>query len=199
MMKKSAIPIVIALTTVAILIILSLAIPQNRDPIVHFPPDFTYTSVQISLDELLDEVNNQNFSLYLPSELPKDLELTNIYLKANPFIAIIVYSAEGNKDYKTAEFGIEIVRLGKDYTPTYEELYSQFDKTEDVTVLKINNWSAIVRENVHIGTQEYGYYTSIVEAYIEGNRYTFAGPNLSSDDLISIVESMRLLTPLLQV
>ncbi|MFW9905433.1 MAG: hypothetical protein ACFFFH_13920 [Candidatus Thorarchaeota archaeon] len=193
-MKKSIIPIVMALTTVIILIVLSLAIAPNRDPMLSYPPDFTRTSVQVSLDELLNVVDNQNFSLYLPSKLPKDLELTNIYLKVKPFIAIVVYSAEGIKDYREAEFGIGIERIGTDFTPSYEELQSQFDKTEDVTVLKINDWPAIVRENVHLRSEKYGDYASIVEVYIEGNLYTLAGPNLSSDDLISIGQSMRVIS-----
>ncbi|MEM2960171.1 MAG: hypothetical protein QXU67_01040, partial [Candidatus Bathyarchaeia archaeon] len=67
---------------------------------------------EITLDELVKVVSEAGRTIYLPSKLPRGLKLTTIYFKDGPFIAILVYSAEGNKDYKTAELTIEVSPSG---------------------------------------------------------------------------------------
>ena len=93
----------------------------------HEPMDFYATSREVSLGELVDFADKYDISLYLPSELPNNLKLTAIYLKDGPFVAILVYSAEGNKDYKTAELTIEIIPTSD--TPTLNELESRAESS----------------------------------------------------------------------
>ena len=195
MTKKGSMPLIMAVVTITIVIIIGLSNAfqySSHEPIKHGVPDFTHISKQINLDELLQEANNQSISIYLPSEVPNDLELTNIYFRANSFLAIVVYSAEGNKDYRIAEFGIQIFHLGKDYTPSFEELQSKHEMNEDESVLLINTWPVLIYEKAQFRDDRYGEYAPLVEAYIEGIQYTLAGPNLSSDDFVFIIKSMVL-------
>ncbi len=102
------------------------------------PPDIYGTSSEVSLEMMLETAKNYNLSIYLPNEVPKNLELTAIYLKESPFIAIVVYSAESNKDYKTAELTIEIAPVDLKWIPTYSELQSEAAESQDKTAMEIN-------------------------------------------------------------
>lgn len=185
----------LALSTVIILFVLfSVWSPKPRET-THPPPDFYAVSKEVSLTEMLTVADNNNISLYLPSELPKNLNLTAIYLKEGNFIAIVVYSAEGNKDYKTAEFGIEIAHIGIEQSPTFEELQSRAKKSENETALEINGWPILVLEKASCSYPErrekYGDYQRTVRVYIEGIRYSFGAPTLTTDEMIQIIQNMR--------
>ena len=103
---------------------------------------------------MVDVANESNLSLYLPSELPNNLKLTAIYLRDDSFLAIVVYSAEGNKDYKIAELGIQISLSSPEFTPTYDDLISEAESSEYVTALEINNWPVLVDERSNWGSNE---------------------------------------------
>ena len=96
------------------------------------------TSREVSLEMMLETAKNYNLSIYLPREVPKNLELTSIYLKESLFIAIVVYSAESNKDYKTAELTIEIAPVDLKWIPTYSEPQSEAAESQDKTAMEIN-------------------------------------------------------------
>ncbi|MFX0138949.1 MAG: hypothetical protein ACFFDN_35235 [Candidatus Hodarchaeota archaeon] len=156
--------------------------------------DFYGTSREVSLEELIEFAKEKDISLHLPSELPRTLKLTAIYLKEGPFIAILVYSAEGNKDYKTAELTIEICYSGSQ--PTIDELESQIWNTLHECVMEINDWPVEINERAYSGgitefRNKYGDYTLLVDVYIDGYRYGINAPTLTKDDAIQLVGSMR--------
>lgn len=161
------------------------------------PADFYGCSKEVSLNELIEVANKSNFSLYLPCELPNSLELITTYLKETPFIAIVVYSAEGNKDYKTAELAIEIAP--SPCSPTYEELVAQTENSEYETALMINGWPVLVNEHASAGgneefRQKYGAYSLLVMTWIDGMQYLISCPTLSPEEAIQLIENMILIT-----
>ncbi|UCD01767.1 MAG: hypothetical protein JSV23_01725 [Promethearchaeota archaeon] len=167
---------------------------------IHKPPDFYYHSREVSLDEMVDIANGFNLSIYLPSELPNNLELTAIYLRDNDFLAIVAYSAEGNEDYKTAEFGIQISPLPPEFTPTYDDLRSEAETSEYKTALEINSWPVLINEKANWGGNEearekYGDYVLHVQVWIDGMEYNIGAPTLNVETTVELVESMNLFTP----
>ncbi|MFW9895767.1 MAG: hypothetical protein ACFFD7_08180 [Candidatus Thorarchaeota archaeon] len=183
---------------VALVIVTSWTLNIREPSIIHEPPDFYGTSREVSLNEMVDFANKNNMSIYLPSELPTNIELTIIYLKDSPFIAIVVYSAEGNKDYKTAELVIQITP--SELTPTYNELRLEAETSEYKSALEINNWPVIVDEMANSGGSEafkekYGDYTLLVRVWIDGMRYNLVAPTLTKESGEMLVRYMRLLIP----
>jgi len=183
---------------VAFFIVVSWALNSAYPNVVHKPSDFYGTSKEVSLNEMVEVASKFNISLYLPSELPNNLELTAIYLKDGPFIAMVVYSAEDNKDYKTAEFVIQIVP--SESSPTYNSLKSEADKSEYKTALEINGWPVLVDEKADSGgeaefREKYGDYILLSKVWINGMRYNLIAPTLNTNDAIQVVERMNLLTP----
>lgn len=194
--QKSFLEAVVIL--VAFFIVVSWSLNAAYPNFASDPPDFYGTSKEVSLDEMVEVASKFNLSLYLPSELPNNLELTAIYLKDGPFIAMVVYSAENNKDYKTAEFVIQIVP--SESSPTYDSLKSEADKSEYRTALEINGWPVLVDEKASSGGEaefraKYGDYTLLIKVWIDGMRYNLVAPTLNTNDAIQVVELMSLLTP----
>ena len=179
---------------------LALGFLNTSDPeISHTPVDFYGTSREVSLKELVEVANKFNLSIYLPSELPNDLELTAIYLRDNSFLAIVVYSADGNKDYKTAELGIQITPSSPEFTPTYDGLRSEAGISEFKMALEINSWPVLVNEKTDWGgnkasKEKYGDYTLTVKVPIDQVRYNIGAPTLNVDTTVNLVRSMSLLT-----
>jgi len=156
-------------------------------------PDFYAISREVSLNEMIDVANDNNLSIYLPSEMPNNLELTAIYLRNWSFLAIVVYSAEKNKDYKTAEFGIQIVPT--EITPTYDELRAEAEESEHILALELNGWPIIINERAYAGgnietRERWGDWLLLVRIWIEGIGYTLVAPTLNTDDVIKVVEGM---------
>ncbi len=167
---------------------------------IHKPADFYGTSREVSLDEMVDVANKFNISIYLPSELPNNLELTAIYLRDDSFLAIVVYSAEGNKDYMTAELGIQISPSPSEFSPTYDELRSEAETSEYKTALEVNGWPVLINEKADWGGNEaskekYGDYVLLVRVWIDGMEYNIGAPTLNVDTTVELVGSMNLLTP----
>ena len=189
-----ALTILIALFTLA-----SWGINTTNLQVIHEPADFYGTSREVSLNEMIDIATKSGISIYLPSELPNNLELTAIYLRDNSFLAIVVYSAEGNKDYKTAELGIQISPSLPEFTPTYEELVSEVETSEYKTALEINNWPVLVNERADWGgnresREKYGDFTLLVRVWIGWMEYNIGAPTLNVDAAVELVWSMDLLT-----
>ncbi|MEM2849340.1 MAG: hypothetical protein QXI36_03585 [Candidatus Bathyarchaeia archaeon] len=148
---------------------------------------------EVSLDEFVKVVSEAGRTIYLPSKLPRGLKLTTIYFKDGPFIAIFVYGAEGNKDYKTAELCIEISPSGlppsslaqlKSISPDYDY------------VLEINKWLVRVKKDAYIGSEElrrkYGRDRApLAEAWIEGFNYLIGSPILTAEELLQLIQSMK--------
>lgn len=183
---------------VAFFIVASWSLNAAYPIFAHSPLDFYGTSKEVSLDEMVEVASKFNLSLYLPSELPNNLELTAIYLKDGPFIAMVVYSAENNKDYKTAEFVIQIAP--SESSPTYDSLKSEADKSEYRTALEINGWPVLVDDKADSGgeaefREKYGDYVLLIWVWIDGMRYNLVAPTLNTNDAIQVVERMSLLTP----
>ena len=156
-------------------------------------PDFYVISREVSLNEMIEKGNEYNLSIYLPAEIPDNLELTAIYLRNWSFLAIVVYSAEGNKDYKTAEFVIQITPTSD--TPTYEEISAEAGNSADVLALEINGWPTIIYERASSGgnietRDKWGNWLLLVRLWIEGIRYNLVAPTLCTDDVIEVIENM---------
>ena len=198
-MRRRVIPFGAALATVIALLAFTAWLNYTTSNIGEGPADFYGTSREVSLSELVQVTDKMDVNpLYLPPALPHGLHLTAIYLKDGPFIAIMVYSAEGNKDYKTAELAIEITPSLS--PPTYEQLRTWAEKPElkDVgaQALEINGWPVMVYERAGTGGDEehvakYGNYQLLVITWIEGNNYTISTPTLTPDEAIQLVRSMR--------
>jgi len=161
------------------------------------PPDFYGTSQEVDLKEFSDFLEEYNHTVYLPKSLPNDYELTAIYLdKQEFFIAIVVYSAELNKDYKTAELTYQISIATT--IPTYEELSQNIQDPTKETVYVINGWLMLLNEEACSGgessfIEKYGEYTVLTMLWIESCAYTINSPLLIPDQVINLVENMSLL------
>jgi len=179
-------------------LVLTLSLLSTTKPINHGQPlDFYGVSREVSLDEMVDTADRFNQSIYMPLVLPDNLKLTTIYLKDSPFIAIVVYSAEGNKDYKTAELTIQITPSPS--PPTYNELVSQVENSKNEIVQEINSWPVLVNEKAYVGgdieTQnKYGDYLPLVTAWIDGMRYMISIRTMRTTDATEMVSNMHLLT-----
>lgn len=187
--------------SLSIVLIIFIVIGFYRPSVSHFTldePDFYGISEEITLEEFLNYTSRNNIPIHLPIKLPtENLKMTAIYLKKSPFITIIVYSEEGNKDYKTAEFGIEIIRVNPDRVPTFSDLQAKAEKSPDVVAKLINNWPVIIYEHAYNGHPEfrekYGDYNLIAFVYIGQLRYLIGAPLVdNANDLIPTIESMSL-------
>jgi len=161
--------------------------------------DFYGASKEVSLEEMTEIADIKNISIYLPSTLPNNLTMTAIYLQEAPFIVIVVYSAEGNKDYKTAELGIQLTQIPSEFIPTYEQLKSQVEYSEFESALEINGWPVKVNEKASSGgdpefREKYGDYTLLVWVWIEEVGYTICAPTLGTEEAVQLVGSMILIT-----
>jgi len=197
-MNKGQKNLMVALTLgITLFIVVSWSINSLPQRIIFEPPDFYGTSEEVSLEEMVEVANKFNLSIYIPSELLRDLKITAIYLKESPFIAIVVFSADGNKDYKTSEFGIEIAPVNPQWVPTYSEFQSEAEKSPDKTAMEINSWPVMIHENAYSGVSErrdkYGDHTLLVHLWIDEIEYLISTPTLNVNEAVSIVESMTLI------
>ena len=142
--KNKIIPLILA---IGVLIVVSWSISSISPTIISRPADFYGTSIEVSLDEMIEIADNNSLIISLPSDLPNNLVLTAIYLKESPFIAIVVYSAKNNKDYITAELTIELAPVNSTQIPTYAELLSEAEESQDKTAMEINTWPVMIQEN----------------------------------------------------
>jgi len=160
------------------------------------PPDFYGTSEEVNINEFTNYTKKSEIVVYLPSDLPNKFEMTAIYLKESPFIVIVVYSAESNKDYKTAELTIQISPATS--SPTYNELSSNINNPEYEKAFEINGWPVLVNERASSGGDssfiaKYGEFTLLTMIWIEGNTYIINSPTLITDEITVLAENMRLL------
>jgi hypothetical protein len=184
--------VIASLTTVSIMMTIT-------HPIISEPADFYGTSKKVSLEEMVTVANQNNISIYLPNTLPHTLELTAIYLKESPFVAIMVYSSEVNKDYKTAELTLQIASVDPNLIPTYAELQSEAEKSPDENALQINNWPILIQENAYAGgnrerIEKYGEYTMLINIWIEEVWYLYNAPTLTLQDAVEMIEAIQLIT-----
>ncbi len=160
------------------------------------PADFYGVSREVTLEELIEDAHIYNQSLYLPLDLPANLNITAIYLKYGAFLAIIVYSTDGNKDYKTAELTIQ-VSISYDI-PTYESLQEMATNSDYESAIQINSWNVYINERANSGGNEefiakYGDYTLLVMSWIEGCAYTMNCPTITKNQATDLIESMELM------
>ncbi len=193
--RKGTRYILMGIAVIPVIVLAFFASTINRQPFGTM--DFYGTSKEVSLDEFIDSANKMDLSLHLLTELPNNLKRTAIYLKESPFIAIIVYSAKNNKDYETAELTVEIVATSD--VPTFEELEEQAKESPYESILEINGWPVQINERAYSGgstefRDKYGDYTLLVTTWIDGNRYGINAPTLATNDVVQLVESMKLIT-----
>ena len=196
----AALATVIVLTVVAIVVNLPTTEPTSFED-TYSGPDFYARSREVSLSELVQVTEKLGRSpLYLSSELPSGLKLTAIYLKEGPFIAIVVYSAEGNKDYKTAECCIEIVPKNIERVPTLMELQAKVENPEIAEkmphALTINDRPVLIYENGSVGNiaerrAKYGGNGIEAKVWIPNLEYRINAPTLKLDEAIQLIQSMK--------
>lgn len=171
-------------------------ITLNTNNIYFSPPDFYGTSKEVNINEFTNYLEKNEILVYLPSDLPNNFEMTAIYLKESPFIAIIVYSAESNKDYKTAELTIQISPSIS--IPTLNDLSSNIQNPEFEKVFEIKGWPVLINERASSGSElsfiaKYGEYTLLTMVWIEENQYFINSPTLITDEVKILVENMECL------
>ena len=198
MNKKQKNVIIVVIMTIGALSIASWTLSLISPGIFSEPADFYGTSKEVSLEEMIEVADKKNLTLSLPSELPKNLELTAIYLSESSFIAIVVYSSKGNKDYITAELTIQITHPNSIWIPTYNQLQYEAELSQDKTAMEINAWPVMIYENADIGgeseTREiYGDFTLLVNLWVNEIGYLYCAPTLTVNEAILIVGSMTLL------
>ena len=196
-MRKNEKSFIKGLTIVILLLVLASSLVNLDKPIPGQIADVFEFSDEDSLNEMISAAEKFNKSIFLPFELPNKLEYTALYLKESPFIAILVYSAEGNKDYKTAELTIEISISTS--PPTYNDLFSKSLDSEYETALLINDWPVLVNERASTGSyvetkEKYGDHFLLVITYIGGMRYLIGCRTLTKSESIILVRNMDLLT-----
>lgn len=184
------------ITIFAMLVVWPCGLEYYVAPFRTEPVDFYSAGCrEVSLDELVKVVSEAGRTIYLPSKPPRGLKLTTIYFKDGPFIAILVYSAEGNKDYKTAELAIEISPSG--LPPSSLEQLKSISPDYDY-VLEINRWLVRIKKDAYIGSEElrrkYGKDRApLAEAWIEGFNYLIGSPILTAEELLQLIQTMELM------
>ncbi len=193
--KKFIFGFIVLLTFfVSVTLIANIIINNN---FVWTPPDFYATSKEVDIDEFQTFLKENDISIYLPTGVPNELNLTAIYLKESPFIAIVVYSAESNKDYKTAELTVQVSIAH--HLPDYDELVSNIQNPETEKALEINSWPLVVHEKASSGGEssfvaKWGEFTVLTELWIQDNAYCINSPTFTFSDVVSLVENMQPLT-----
>jgi len=185
------------ITIFALLLFYPCGLEYYVEPFHSEPVDFYAAGGRkVSLNELIKFVGEAGETIYLPSKLSRGLKLTAVYFKDGPFIAIVVYSAEGDKDYKTAELTIEITPSGLPPS-SLEELKSI---SGDDYVLEINGWLVRIKKDAYVFEREFikKYRTNrapSAEAWIKGSNYTFnywmRSPILTVEELIQLIRDMK--------
>ena len=168
-----------------------------RPAVHHSIPDFYAVSREVSLDELLEAAEERNLTLYLPSSLPEGFELTAVYLGEHEhLLAVLVYSAEGDEDYRTAELCVEVSEYAGGYKPpTLEELKASTNLGPGDRVLEVNGWPVVAYAKAYGPdspefVRKYGRYTHLVVVYTEECRYMISSPVLTLEELLQLVRSM---------
>ncbi len=192
-MKKNSKNLLNSFILLLVAFFLASFLINSNNNYVSQPPDFYYTSQQVTFDEFTEYIKNNEIVVNLPSLLPEGYKLTAIYLKKSPFIAIVVYSTDSNKDYKTAELTIQISYATQ--IPTCDELVSNIQNGEFEKVYEINNWPVLVNEKASSGSEasfiaKYGEYTVLTIVWIEEIQYVINSPNLTTTNIITLVQEM---------
>lgn len=199
-MKRRTLPFIAALVTVALMVALQSLntrptyVHQDvlEEPFHSTPPDFLRSGArEVSLQELIDIMAGDGATPDLPFQLPNDLELTAIYLKDSPFIGVVVYDSQGNKDPATAEIVIQITASEPPSQRELEEHYSG----EFKHFLKINGWYVAINERARVTRPEkrakYGDWTLVANVWIDGINYAIGAPTLTVEQLNALIQSMR--------
>ena len=194
--KSFAISLVSLLTILIFASTFLNSLNPNNNNTISSPADFYGTSKEVDINEFTTYLNKYNITVYLPSDLLDKFEMTAIYLKEKPFIAIVVYSADSNKDYKTAELTIQISPAAS--TPTYNELSANIQNPEFEKAFEINGWPVLINERASSGGDssfiaKYGEFTLLTMIWIGGNVYFINSPTLITAEVIILVENVRIL------
>ena len=80
-MKKNHKSFLRACVFLVALLVLASSLLNTTEPELGEPADFYGTSKEVSLNEMVDVADQSNLLIYMPLELPNNLEFTIIYLK----------------------------------------------------------------------------------------------------------------------
>ena len=197
-MKAKLIPFIVALLTVAL--IASFTLPNcvltkesPREPPYYREYDFTRIAEEVSLQELIEYMAEHGATLYLPTQLPDGLEITAVYLKRGPFVAVIVWDSHGNKDPATAEL---VMQVSPGEPPSLERLKELYYRKNEY-VLEINGWPVAIKMDVPVmnlrSREKRGETAPVIYVWIDGIRYSIGGDPklLTLGQIEELVQSMR--------
>lgn len=197
-MKKNIFPLIAALVTVIIILgiysnFLEGMIVENPD-MSGPPPGIDKNLEEVTMEEMLTTAANRSVPIYLPSQLPKNLEITAVYMSTKTFRIIIPFNSNSDKNYHTAEFYIGITQDSS--PPTFSEMQTWAEGKETETALFISGWLIYLIENASISIPErrevYGETQFTADAYRDGIEYTFVMATLTMDEFIDIIYCMVL-------
>jgi hypothetical protein len=161
MMEKRRLAILIAVTLSSIALILltiyRLPLLMNADNAQgsFIPPlyeAFMSQAREVSLEEFVRLMRSHGLEILIPTYLPRGMTLTTIYYKCCPLVAMMVYSAKGEKDFRYAELVIEISPSG--LPPSEDYLLSLNRTSSDVYVLKTDRGYARIYPEALFGDEE---------------------------------------------
>ncbi len=197
-MRRYTIPLVLAA-----LLLLSISLSQfflsannGREQARFEPPlyeGFMLQAKEVSLDEFINTMKSHGIEVVLPTRLPKNLVISTIYYKCCPLVAMVVYSARGEKDYRYAELVIEIA---PNPFPLSEEHLQQLNNTAvDEYVIKVGKGYARIIPKAPFGDEERNrlFGPQPMAIYWDGGLEYIIGvlPPLSLEDLEYVVRGLE--------
>lgn len=197
--RRKVLSIIVALFCIISLYVgyMTVSYLNRNQGFVAKPAEPPFTKKEVSLDDLLKLANEKNLSIHLPTSLPNNYSRSAIYLREEGFLAIVLYSAEGDKDYITAELGIQLT-YEKD-PPTIEELSSKESRgrelDENESVVEINGWPVFLDTKAYGDPSEkfrekYGTYIVLAYVWIDKIKYTISSPTINGGQTIDLIKSM---------
>ena len=171
-------------------------IEEVREPLV---PEFIEIAEEVSLQELVDFMAAGGKKLYLPTELPEGLELTAIYMKDGPFVAVLVYDREGVKDPALAELVIQVAPGPEYYGMSVDEYvrgYEEIFPEGRIEVLEINGWPVFIDKEAPVyrprKIAKFGNTILTATVWIDGIEYTIGLPKTYTvEQLKALIQSMK--------
>ncbi|MDJ0270981.1 MAG: hypothetical protein QXM50_00020 [Candidatus Caldarchaeum sp.] len=154
---------------------------------------FMSQAKEVSLDEFIQVMKSHGYEVVLPARLPKNLTLSAIYYKCCPLVAMVLYSAKGEKDYRYSELAIEI---SPNPFPLSEEYLQQSNNTAvNEYVIKVGNGYARIIPKAPFGDEERNriFGPQPMAIYWDGGLEYLIGvlPPISLEDLEYVVRGLE--------
>jgi len=155
-----------------------------------FPADFPMREAEnLAVDEYAEKTKEIG-ELILPTWMPKNMELRNIYFLGS---AILVYSDQDTRDYRADNITIQISK--STLSPTYETL----GKYTSGEVVKIGEMNIVILENAAPDhwMEQRGQRPILIYFWYKGFYYIITGieGQVTKEDMINITANMEPVGP----